>query len=195
MRIKYLSISLALSLALGGILLVFWLRAENENDSNNALDQGAGADEVGNSADPDTDLSEQPAQGDGQKHDDVNKLMDAWGDYILEGERVDHNSLSEILAIADLKYYSSDNLYFNGVPLGDANDESNSAHLGRLYEWTEVVATGGSDIRTPPGLAMPDIDGRDNLHVWDYMSCENETPVLGVLYSEWHGVAFHYALE
>ena len=198
---KYLSISLIALLVLGGVLLVFFLRAHNENDSNNALDQVISADEVETAADPNEDTPEQLAQNNKQRHDDVNKLIDVWGDYIIETEgssHSDHNEMLIILESINLKYYSLDNLYFNGVPLGEANDASNDAHWVLLLETVEAAALTGDSTSgsIPAHFIVPDIDERDNLYLWEYMSCTADgSPTIGPIPSGWYGWALQYALK
>ncbi len=198
---KYLSISLIALLVLGSVLLVFLLQTDNETNPDSTVNQAVVATEAETAVDPNEDTPEQLAQNDKQRHDDVNKLMDVWGDYIIETEgssHTDHNEMLIILESINLKYYSLDNLYFNGVPLGEANDESNDAHWASLLQTTEAVSLTGASTHgsIPAHFIVPDIDERDNLYLWRLMSCTADgSPTIGPIPSGWYGWALQYALE
>ena len=194
MRGKSLYIFGVLLLIIGSVLLVFLLQTNNENNDQHTDNHPATTNKTGTLAGLDADESNQPARHDKQKHDDVNKLMDAWGDYILEEGLGDHNDLWAVMEDIDLQYYDRSQLYFNGLPLGDASDESNKIHQEALLKLSELLITADSDARVPSSFIRPDIDTRDNLYVWELMLCEDNNPAIGFLNSGWSGIAFHYAL-
>ena len=198
---KYLSISLIALLVLGGVLLVLLLQTDHETNPDSTVNQAVVATEAETAADSNEDTPKQLAQNDKQRHDDVNKLMDVWGDYIIETEGSSHTDHNEMLIIAEsinLKYYSLDNLYFNGVPLGEANHESNEAHWASLLETTEAVSLTGASTHgsIPAHFIVPDLDERDNLYLWELMSCTADgNPTIGPIPSGWYGWALQYAFK